>query len=192
MLNEVFFMSPPRRDWHLRGRANFRSRDALAVDPALARRQWLHLAREIEQRGGTVVVAQAPTPELTGMPYAAECGHVVGGEDQGWSFVLPSMWAPHRRTERDVWLSLAREMKLQIHSPAAGLWEAQGDVASFRGVTLLFYGGRTTREGLESVLEHFQGELMLIETREPAFHGNMAALPMDAVDTLVVCPEVLV
>jgi len=184
-------MSPPRADWHLRGRANFRSRQAVAVDPLLARRQWLTLARCIEARGGVVVAAESPSAELTGMPYAAECGQIVGDEVRGWSLILPSMWAPHRRGERDVWGSLAREMKLAVKAPAAGIWEAQGDVAVFQGVTLLFYGGRTTREGLSSVRDYFDGEVMLVETREPAFHGNMALLPLEAAGTLVVCPAVL-
>jgi N-dimethylarginine dimethylaminohydrolase len=192
MNREIFLMSPPRIDWHLRGRANFRSREAGAVDPRAARRQWLALARSIEARGGTVVVAQSPYPELTGMPYAAECGQIVGDAERGWSFILPLMWAPHRRKEREVWEALARDMNLAVKAPDGGLWEAQGDVARFQGVTLLFFGGRTTRAGLDAVRDHFHGEVLLIETREPAFHGNMAVLPLDAVDTLVVCPEVLV
>ena len=192
MNNEIFLMSPPRADWHLRGRANFRSREAAEVDPRLAQRQWLALARSIEARGGVVVAVQSPSPELTGMPYAAECGQIVGDATKGWSFISPAMWAPHRRGEREVWETLARDMKLAVKAPTGGLWEAQGDVAVFNGVTLLFFGGRTTREGLDAVRGHFDGEIIVIETREPAFHGNMAVLPLEAAGTLVVCPEVLV
>ena len=50
-----------------------------------------------------MVAVQSPSPELTGMPYAAECGQIVGDATKGWSFISPAMWAPHRRGEREVW-----------------------------------------------------------------------------------------
>jgi N-dimethylarginine dimethylaminohydrolase len=69
-------------------------------------------------------------------------------------------------------------------------WEGQGDVAWFRGTALLFHGGRTTLRGAEAAAAWFPNHL-LVEIREPAFHGNMAALPLSAVDRLLVCPEVI-
>ena len=109
---DVFFMSPPGPNWALRGRANFRSREAAPVDAAIARREWLALARHIEDRGGLVVVLPPPSDELTGTPYAAECGHMVGGR-----FVLPRMWAPHRRGERDHWARLLGELGVPVVDP---------------------------------------------------------------------------
>src|SRR5262249_41585782 len=89
---DLYLMSPPGAGWSLRGRANFRSREAAAVDARAARREWLNLAEAIEARGGTVVALASPSAELTGMPYAAECGHVVAScRDAPPKFLLPRM-----------------------------------------------------------------------------------------------------
>lgn len=84
-------MSPPSRGWALRGRANFRSREAPQVDAARARMEWLALAEAIEARGGTVIALEPPSNDLTGMPYAAECGHVVASANDAGppTFLLP-------------------------------------------------------------------------------------------------------
>ncbi|MEJ7730725.1 MAG: hypothetical protein WKG00_16095 [Polyangiaceae bacterium] len=190
---EIFLMSPPGPGWALRGRANFRSREAPPVDAAKARGEWLRLAEEIEARGGTVVALPPPAGELTGMPYAAECGHVVvpaaGGAPR---FILPRMASPHRQGEGAHWQSLARALGFDVVAPGAGVWEAQGDVAEMDGATLLFFGGRTDRAGMEAAARHIEGELLRIEVREPAFHGNMAALPLPEVGRMLICPDVVV
>lgn len=185
----LYFMSPPGAGWALRGRANFRSREAAQVDARAARREWLALADAIEARGGTVVALYPPSDELTGMPYAAECGHVVtsGGRPR---FLLPNMAAAHRRGERAHWAALAERMGLSPTDIGGGTWEAQGDVATFDGATLLFFGGRTDRAGMEAAARFFEGEVLKIEIREPAFHGNMALLPLPAAGRLLVCREV--
>jgi N-dimethylarginine dimethylaminohydrolase len=188
---DVYFMSPPSRGWALRGRANFRSREAAPVDALVARREWLALAEAIVARGGTVIALRPPSDELSGMPYAAECGHIVAG-DAGPIFVLPRMASPHRRGERDAWSSLAAAMGLATVDPGVGTWEAQGDVAEADGATLLFYGGRTDRAGMDAAAAHFRGEVIRLEIREPAFHGNMALLPLPAAGKLLVCPGVIV
>nr|BDT38083.1 arginine deiminase-related protein [Myxococcus sp. MH1] len=188
---ELFLMSPPGRGWALRGRNNFRSREAPQVDARKARREWLALARAIEARGGTVVALTSPLELLTGMPYAAECGQVVAREGRAPWFVLPRMMSDHRRAEREHWASLARRMGFEVVDPGVGIWEAHGDVAHFDGVTLLFWGGRTTLEGLEAAARWFPGEVVRVQVREPAFHGNMALLPLPAVDRMLVCPEVI-
>ena len=72
-----------------------------------------------------------------------------------------------------------------------GTWEAQGDVATFRGRTLLFFGGRTDAAGVASAARYFPEDAILLEVRQPAFHGNMAALPLEAAGKLLVCPDVL-
>jgi N-dimethylarginine dimethylaminohydrolase len=186
---DLYFMSPPSAGWALRGRANFRSREADQVIAAAARREWLALAEAIEQRGGTVVALYPPSDDLTGMPYAAECGHVVTSAGRP-VFLLPRMAAPHRRGERAHWEALAAAMGLSPVDIGAGTWEAQGDVATFGGATLLFFGGRTDRAGMEAAARFFEGEVLKIEIREPAFHGNMALLPLPAVDRMLVCREV--
>ena len=187
---DLYFMSPPSAGWALRGRANFRSRDAEQVDARAARREWLALADAIEARGGTVVALYPPSDELTGMPYAAECGHVAL-IDRRPVFVLPNMAAPHRRAERAWWDALARDIGLATETIDAGTWEAQGDVAIFDGATLLFFGGRTDRAGMEAAARFFEGEVIDVEIREPAFHGNMALLPLPAVDRLLACRAVI-
>ncbi|NVJ04120.1 amidinotransferase [Myxococcus sp. AM001] len=188
---DLFLMSPPGRTWALRGRSNFRSREAPPVDARQARREWLALARDIEARGGTVVALPSPSELLTGMPYAAECGQVVARQGTAPLFVLPRMMSAHRQTEREHWAPLARSMGMEVVDPGVGIWEAHGDVATFDGVTLLFWGGRTTLDGLEAAARYFPGEVLRIQVREPAFHGNMAVLPLPAVDRLMVCPEVM-
>jgi N-dimethylarginine dimethylaminohydrolase len=188
---DLFLMSPPGRAWALRGRNNFRSREAPQVDARKARLEWLALAREIEARGGTVVALPSPSELLTGMPYAAECGQVVPREGAPPLFLLPRMMSAHRQAEREHWAPLARRMGMEVVDPGVGIWEAHGDVATFDGVTLLFWGGRTTLDGLEAAASHFPGEVVRVQVREPAFHGNMAVLPLSAVDRLMVCPEVI-
>jgi N-dimethylarginine dimethylaminohydrolase len=176
---DVYFMSPPSPGWAIRGRANFRSREAEPVDAARARAEWLTLALAIEEHGGTVVALVHDDDTLTGMPYAAECGHVVGGPE-GPTFVLPRMAAPHRARERERWQPFVERLGLRTVDPGEGTWEAQGDVATFDGATLLFYGGRTDLAGMRAARRCFPAEAEILELsiREPAFHGNMALLPL--------------
>ncbi len=193
---DLFLMSPPHPQWAIRARANFRSREAAPVDARTARREWLALALAIERLGGTVVALEAPSPELTGMPYAAECGQIVPREGRAPLFILPRMAHAHRRAERDHWERLARAMGMACADPGAGTWEAQGDVAHFDGCTLLFHGGRTDRAGMEGARRLMEeagalGEVLEVEVREPAFHGNMALLAVPAVDRMLVCPSVV-
>lgn len=189
---DLYLMSPPSAGWALRGRANFRSREAPAVDAAAARREWLALAERIEALGGTVAALWPPSDELTGMPYAAECGHVVASDPgEPPRLLLPRMASPHRRAEKAHWAELARAMGLEPVEIGEGIWEAQGDVAELDGVTMLFFGGRTDRAGMEAAARHFRGELLRVEIREPAFHGNMAVLPIPAAEKLLACPDVI-
>jgi N-dimethylarginine dimethylaminohydrolase len=186
---DLYLMSPPGPTWSLRGRANFRSREAAPVDAAIARREWLSLARAIEARGGTVVALASADEALTGMPYAAECGQIVAGSPP--RFLLPRMASPHRQGERALWSRLAARMGLEVVDPGEGIWEAQGDVAEIDGCTILFFGGRTDRAGMEAAKRHFDGEVLVLQIREPAFHGNMALLPLPAVGKMLVCAEVV-
>jgi N-dimethylarginine dimethylaminohydrolase len=188
---DLYLMSPPAPGWRLRGRANFRSEAAAPVDARAAIAEWISLADAIEARGGRVIcLVPDPDTELTGLPYAAECGHVV--EKKGTlHFLLPNMAALHRRGEHALWRPAAEALGLHPVDLHEGLWEAQGDVAELRGRTLLFWGGRTDRAGLDAVRHWFPADAIPIEVRQPAFHGNMAALPLEAAGKLLVCPEVI-
>ncbi len=182
-------MSPPGPGWALRGRANFRSRSAAPVDARAALGEWVRLADAIEERGGRVVcLLPPPDTELTGLPYAAECGQLVERGGRGL-FLLPSMGVAHRRGERELWRRVALDLGLEPVD-VEGTWEAQGDVASFRGRTLLFFGGRTDERGLASARAHFPGAIE-VRVREPAFHGNMALLPLEAADRVLACRAVI-
>jgi N-dimethylarginine dimethylaminohydrolase len=190
-VSTYYVMSPPTNHWKLRGKANFRSQDNLQVSAPQAIREWVALADAIEERGGRVLVLVPPVDTtLTGLPYAAEAGQIV--EHQGKAlFLLPNMAVEHRRGEREMWRVFANNLGM---SPVdlEGTWEAQGDVAWFRGQTLLFFGGRTDHQGLQSAARYLAGPTLEIELRQPAFHGNMAVLPLPSVDKMLVCKEVLV
>jgi N-dimethylarginine dimethylaminohydrolase len=107
-------------------------------------------------------------------------------------FLLPNMKPEHRRGERALWREAAESMGLTTVS-VGGTWEAQGDVAFFRDRVILFFGGRTTEEGARDAKTHLGalGDPLLVAIQEPAFHGNMALLPLPAVDRMLVCPDVL-
>lgn len=189
---DLYLMSPPGPSWSLRGRANFRSEVAGAVSAGAATREWATLADALVARGGRVacLLPDRDSP-LTGLPYAAECGQIVE-RDGELHFLLPNMAAPHRRAERELVRPFAEALGLHPVDLPDGVWEAQGDVAEFRGRTLLFFGGRTDRAGVVAAARWFPEDAIVIEIGQPAFHGNMAALPLDAADRLLVCPEVLV
>ncbi|MFT3776087.1 MAG: hypothetical protein QM820_62890 [Minicystis sp.] len=188
---DLYLMSPPAPSWRLRGRANFRSEAAAPVDARVAIREWVALADAIEARGGRVVsLVPPPDTDLTGLPYAAECGHIVD-RDGELLFLVPNMFAPHRVRERELWRPAAVALGLRPIDLPEGLWEAQGDVAELRGRTILFWGGRTDRAGVTAAARWFPADAILVEVRQPAFHGNMAALPLEAAGKLLVCPDVI-
>lgn len=190
---ELFLMSPPGVEWQLRGRANFRSDAANQVDAKAAFEEWYCLAQEIEKAGGRVVVL--PSDEsMTGLPYCAEAGdsRAPEGEDPRPRFLLPRMWAPHRKREIERWRPFVTRLGFRTVDGDAGHWEGQGDVATFRDQCLLFFGGRTDAEGLAAIRSHFPADALTIEVKQPAFHGNVALLCVDACDCIVVCPDLLV
>jgi N-dimethylarginine dimethylaminohydrolase len=190
---DLYFMSPPHPGWSLRGRANFRSRAAAEVDATRARLEWLSLAEGIESLGGKVVVLEPASPESTGLPYAAEAGHPLPALEAGGKprFLLPRMKPEHRRGEKDLWRPLFEAIGFDTIELGVGIWEGQGDVATFDGTTLLFWGGRTDRVGAQAARAHFSGDVIEVEIREPAFHGNMALCALDHADTMLVCADVI-
>ncbi len=183
-------MSPPAPGWAVRGRTNFRSSLGPVVDPRAARREWLALAQAIERHGGRVAILP-PDDGLTGLPYAAEAGLALppaapGGKPR---FLLPRMQPEHRKGEKDRWRPFVAELGFEPIDVQAGVWEAQGDVAHFDGVTLMFFGGRSDREGMEAARRHVPGEVLAVQIRDPALHGNMTVLPLPGPGCLLVCPD---
>lgn len=189
---DLYFMSPPHASWSLRGRANFKSRAAGAVDALRARREWLSLAEAIEAHGGVVAVLP-PDPDLSGLPFAAEAGHPLApaAGSNAPRFLLPRMKHEHRLKERDRWGPFMASLGFEVIELEDGIWEGQGDVASFDGATLLFWGGRTDLRGMHAAKRHFSGEVLELNVWEPAFHGNMAVLPLGKADVMLVCADVL-
>jgi N-dimethylarginine dimethylaminohydrolase len=152
VIRPVFLMSPPRRDWALRGRANpfaAASRDTAATDDNVsfalgdaARADWLQVALAIEAAGGAVVVvdndahdahdahgdARAARARLTGLPYTAEAG-LCGGDGDTAAFVLPRLTPAHRRDEPHVVAPVVARLGLRtVTLPDDVLFEGQGDV----------------------------------------------------------------
>ncbi len=186
-------MSPPHPSWQLLGRANFKSRAADQVDPVRARREWEDLAKAIERHGGTVVVLPPGDPALSGLTFAAEAGHPLPATRLGGKprFLLANMKPEHRRQERDLWRPFLESMGFEVIPIEGGVWEGQGDVCRFDGATLLFWGGRTDLKGMHEAKRHFSGEVLELNVWEPAFHGNMAVLPLDEENAMLVCADVL-
>ena len=187
---DLYLMSPPAPSWRLRCKANFRSSDAEPVDAKVAIREWCALADAITEAGGSVLVLEPEENSLlTGLPYAAEAGQLVFVGDRP-VFLLANMFAEHRRAEPTLWRQFAQKMGWSTHQ-AAAFWEGQGDVSFFSGRTMLFFGGRTTTHGLASVRHFFDPASIVIELRQPAFHGNMAVSPIAPAHKLLVCPPVM-
>ncbi|MCC6807255.1 MAG: amidinotransferase [Deltaproteobacteria bacterium] len=186
-MSETFFLSPPRRDWALRARANFRSKEAAPVDPLRARKEWLAFAERLDALGGRVIVLRSPDSALTGMPFAAEAGHVL----RDGRFLLPRMAAVHRRGEETHWRLLCDRVGIATVELQDGFFEGQGDVGEFLGVTLVFFGGRSTESGARAAAAAIGGETLLVRIKEPAFHGNMALLPLERAKKMLICKDVV-
>jgi len=201
----IFLMSPPRTDWALKGKANFRSRQAAPADAGRARREWSRLADAIVAAGGEVLVCPPnPTAPLTGMIYTAEAGEFYR-EDGQPTFLLPKMASPHRRAEA-AWIGAWIEsLGIRVEPPAADapLWEAQGDAirAATPAAIIHTFGvgpdARTEAGAYARVAARLSPQHLHLEfDADPWFHGNTflniyrAPAPSDA-HLLVVCPEAL-
>jgi N-dimethylarginine dimethylaminohydrolase len=195
---DLYLMSPPHPAWVLRGRANPRSKRAGDVDATRARHEWLALAEGIEALGGLVAVL-GPDAGHTGLPFAAEAGLPLPPAAPGRRprFLLPRMRVEHRRGERDLWRPFVERLGFETieltddWAEGKYAWEGQGDVATFDGVTLLFWGGRTDLLGAHAARKHMSGEILELEVRAPAVHGNMAVLPCESAGCLMVSADVL-
>ncbi len=196
----LFLMSPPRADWGLRGRANFKSRQAGEADAKAAYEEWAALADAIVAAGGEVVVMPPGGSELTGMIYTAEAGEYFRDPAGDHHFLLPRMAAAHRRAEAPHIASFVRDtLGFQTHEVRA-TWEAQGD--AIRGphpdVVIHTYGegpdARTTDEAYEEVASFLSPRHLQVQFRaDPWFHGNtfLQFFRRDGEAVMLVCPEAL-
>lgn len=200
----IFLMSPPRRDWRLRGRANFRARRAGKVEAESARAEWASLADAIVDSGGEVLVCPPPQKsELTGMIYTAEAGEFFRDDAGQPSFLLPNMAVEHRRGEAD-WIGRFVEEDLGFETVrVAATWEAQGDAirADSADKIVHTYGvgpeGRTDGDAYEEVADRLSPHhIQLRFEADPWFHGNTflnvyRPPDPDRSPAVVVCPEAL-
>lgn len=193
-------MSPPRRDWALRGRANFKSRTADAVDAEEARREWTALANAIVAAGGEVVVLKPGDPGLTGMIYTAEAGEYFRGPQGDGHFLLPSMAAAHRQKEATHITVFAEEtLGLNVHR-IQSTWEAQGDaIRSVHPDSIIHtYGvgpdSRTSEVAYQEVAPLLSPQHIQIGfVADPWFHGNtfLQFFRSGQQQVMLVCPEAL-
>ena len=196
----LYLMSPPRRDWTLRGRANFKSRAAGTVNAAAARREWSALADAIVASGGEVLVLPPGEPELTGLIYTAEAGEFFRGSEGESHFLLPSMAAPHRRREAaHIDHFLSHQLGLLTHQVQT-TWEAQGDaIRATHGDAIIHTYGvgperRTVEEAYREVAHLLSPQHLQIAFRaDPWFHGNtfLQFFRLPDRQLMLICPEAL-
>lgn len=171
-------MSPPRRDWRLRGRANPFSQHAGDVPSgADAVRDWLRVADAIEENGGDVVVMPAAEDAaLTGLPYTAEAG-VMGRDAHGPIFVVAHLTPAHRKDEQEVVDRCLRGFGMRTQCVTAR-FEGQGDVLRIddERVVCTFGEGpyaRTQAAAFAEVGALLPARRHLLRFRaDPWFHGN--------------------
>lgn len=178
-MSAVYLMSPPRLDWGLKGKANFRSAMDLSTDAARARAEWASLADAIVSAGGEVLVCPPdPGRNLTGMIYTAEAGEFYVDIASQPRFILPKMAAAHRQQEAD-WIGrFVRSLAWETEEIEA-VWEAQGDALRSPDGELVIhtYGvgpsARTQAGAYAQVAPRLSAAHLQIEfIADPWFHGN--------------------
>ena len=199
-MKPVFLMSPPRTDWHLKGRANFRSQQAQAPDAARARKEWSTLAGAVVEAGGEVLVLPPhPQQALTGMIYTAEAGEFFQDADGRWGVILPNMAGAHRQGEAP-WIE--RFVTRSLGLPAVRIestWEAQGDaIRAGQGLVVHTWGqgpyARTARGAYQEVAQMLSARhIQLKFDADPWFHGNtfLNVYHHEGQRLVLVCPDAL-
>lgn len=201
----VFLMSPPRRDWGLRGKANFRSREAAEADPARARMEWSTLADSVIDAGAEVLVCPPnPRRNLTGLIYTAEAGDAYRTDRGHPRFVLPNLTPEHRRPEAN-WIGGFFE-GLGIPTEAVrARWEGQGDAIRAVSPNRIIHtwgegvDARTESDAYDEVADCLGDEHIGLQfDADPWFHGNTFLNVYRAPDpdrqppgVVLVCPEAL-
>lgn len=198
----IFLMSPPRKDWSLRGKANFRSIAAGTADATKARQEWTILADSIVQAGGEVLVCP-PHEEhpLTGMIYTAEAGEFYRDEQQQARFILPNMATAHRQQESAHIAPFIASLGIQTEQ-IQSIWEAQGDAIRAGGPERIVhtYGtgpyARSVKSAYAEVAQKLSPHHIQLAFRaDPWFHGNtflqIFRRSADSSLLVLVCPEAL-
>ncbi len=195
----VFLVSPPRRDWTIRGKANvFAQATDTPPSAEAARADWLTVCDAIEAAGGVCAVIDNDSDDsdatLTGLPYCAEAG--LCGKDGGEPvFVLPQLTPPHRRAEPSVIApAVARLGVRTVRLPDGMAFEGQGDVIAV-GDKLVCTAGvgtwaRTKVEAYPAYRRYLtQPSLLLSFHADPWFHGNtfLGAYTNNGDVVIVVC-----
>ena len=204
-MRPTYLMSPPRLDWSVEGKANFRSRQADRVDPGRARMEWCTLADAIVDAGGEVLVCPPnPKRKLTGMVYTAEAGEYYRTDEGEGRFILPNMKPKHRRREADWIGGFVEGLGIPTES-VESTWEAQGDAIRGRDADeiVFTYGegadARSDRNACEEVARRIDADSICLQfNADPWFHGNTflniyrALNPdRDPPGVALVCPEAL-
>lgn len=196
----IFLMSPPRLDWALRGRANFKSRAAQSVDAQAARAEWSALADAIVAAGGEVMVLPPADKRQTGLIYTAEAGEFFRGPDGRGHFLLPHMAVDHRKGEAAHIKSFVEEVLGWTTHEVAAIWEAQGDaIRSIHGDAIVHTYGvgperRTEQESYKEVAHLLSPQhIQVAFAADPWFHGNtfLQFFRRDEKQVMLVCPEAL-
>lgn len=196
----LYLMSPPRRDWSLRGRANFKSRTASAVDAERARREWADLADAIVDAGGEVVVMPGPRAELTGLIYTAEAGELYRDAEGHPRFLLPNMAAEHRRAEAEPIGEFVEEVLAIPTDTVDAVWEAQGDAIRMADADHIVHtwgtgpDGRTEKAAYDEVAHRLSAHhIQIAFVADPWFHGNtfLQCFRHRDQSVVLVCPEAL-
>lgn len=195
-MNALFLMSPPRRDWAPRGKANFKSESSGVVPAGAALREWIALADAITAAGGEILVLPAaPHLPLTGLPFTAESGHFA----PDGTFLLPNPTPEHRQPEAGYIAGFAAALGWRTYSPRAK-WEGQGDVVALGdGRTLHTWGdgqrARSQRAAFDELRPYFGTRTLSVGFRaDPWFHGNTFMAVYHAADEqphLLLCEEAL-
>ena len=196
----VFLMSPPRRDWRLRGRANFKSRSAGEVDAEQARAEWSALADAIVDAGGEVVVLPPGDASLTGLIYTAEAGEFFRDARNNRHFLLPNMAVEHRRPEANHIAGFVEDILGMKPHRVRARWEAQGDaIRAAHGDAIVHTYGvgadrRTSQDAYQEVASALSPQHIQIAFRaDPWFHGNtfLQFFRRATEQIILVCPDAL-
>ena len=203
----VYLMSPPRADWTLKGKANFRSASGQATDAGQARREWASLADAIVEAGAQVLVCPPhPSQALTGLIYTAEAGELAWRSATGQAleaptFLLPRMAAAHRQAEAP-WIEafIRAALGWRVEQPTTQAWEAQGDaLRACQGQLVVHtYGrgpaARTEASAYAQVASRLsERHLQVRFVADPWFHGNtfLGIYGVGADQLALVCEEAL-
>jgi len=181
-MRQVYLMSYPGPDWHIRGAVNFRSRSQESTHPRMALREWMRLADAITEAGGEVVVMPPPDeqPAHTGLIYAANHGALFPSEGAP-TFLISKMHASHRQGEQAPIRDFFTDGLGLETLTADRVWEGQADITRLSDDrAILTYGVRSEEEACAMVRAQLPEAIdtLELELRDPFFHGDTCLSPL--------------